>query len=229
MATMEQVLVTAQTHLNDYQQTFWTKDLLQVFLAEAHREMQLELQLNGIPVVKKKSAIFTIPAVLPSSSSGETYIPTPPGQPNDIIIPLECWERPTGDPLQADWDLMIQKSWVPPVDPVQELIYWNWTGEIIKFPGAIQSNDIKLYYQGGIPIPVADNDSIGFIFGELYVAPRLAALAARSIGGKQAYQELSQMALSRMDKILSNNVNAEQALPVRRRPYRHGRRPFVIR
>ena len=178
--------------------------------------------------MKKKSTIQTVPPVTLTAGLYPSEI-LMPIQPTDIVIPLECWERPTGSKLESDWELMIQKSWVPEIDPVQQLIYWNWVGELIRFKGAIQSNDIKLYYNGGIPIPTADADPVGFIFGELYIAPRLAALAARSVGGKQAYSELSQMATARLDKILSNNVNAEQALPVRRRPYRHGRRPFIIR
>lgn len=226
MANLEQTLQIACEHLNDHGQTFWAKELLIPFHSEAHRELQLELHLNGIPVIKKKSAVVVVPPVNISTWTGEINMPN---QPADIIEPLECWERQTGSTLGIDWDLMIQKSWVPETQPVTDLVYWNWVGEQIKFVGAVQSNDVKLYYNAGISIPTKDNDPIGFIYGELYTAPRCAALAARSIGGKQAYAELTQIAKERIDKILTMNVHAEQGMPFRRRPYRHGRMPFIIR
>ena len=224
-ATVSDVLLTAQTYLNDFSQRMWQKSLLIQFLKEAHRELQLELQINGIPVIKKKAAVITVPAVNLSTWTGELNLPT---QPNDIIEPIECWERRTGDTNENNWDLMIQKSWVPEQQPIEDLVYWNWVGEVIKFLGATTSNDVKLYYNGGIPIPVSDDDVMGFINAESYIAPRLAALAAQSIGAQQTYQRLSMIAKERLEQILQYNVLAEQSLVVRRKPYRHSR-PFVIR
>ena len=224
-ATVSDVLLTAQTYLNDFSQRMWQKSLLVQFLKEAHRELQLELQINGIPVIKKKAAVITVPAVNLSTWTGEVNLPT---QPNDIIEPIECWERRTGDTNENNWDLMIQKSWVPEQQPIEDLVYWNWVGEVIKFIGATASNDVKLYYNGGIPIPVSDQDVMGFINAESYIAPRLAALAAQSIGAQQTYQRLSMIAKERLEQILQYNVLAEQSLVVRRKPYRHSR-PFVIR
>lgn len=215
MSSVQEVLQTASTHMNDWNQSFWTKEPLINFLREAHRELQIELALNGIPVLNNVSTILTIPAGTKTISQSTT-----PALPNNIIVPIQLWERATGS--TDDFDDMIQKSWEPEVQEVSELIYWVWRGENIDFVGATTSRDIKIYYKGGIQLPIADADQMGFIFSELYIAPRLAALALRSVGGikSRGYNELSALAQDRLDKVIRMNVKSQQALPVRRRGYR---------
>lgn len=239
-AKADDVIQTAQTHLNDFGQKFWTQDLLFVFLQEAHRDLQLELQKNGIAVIKRKSTSFTLPKVTGATWNGVAYngfvtIPTPTGTtttltlPTDLIEPLECFERQTGDTLGSDWDLMIPKSFLPEVDPVFDLVYWAWMNETLNFVGATQSVDIKFYYNGGIPLPASSEDTMGFLNAESYIAPKLASYAAASVGARAVADRLEKLAMQRLDSLLQYNVNGEQAQPVRRRPYRHGRRPFLIR
>lgn len=227
MATLGQVVSTAQSaYLNDPAGVFWTDAILIPFIQEAHRELQLELQINGVAVIKTKSAIVTIPAVDLESWTGEVVMPD---QPTNLIEPLECWERPTGDTLECDWNLMIKKSWVPETQPVNDLVYWNWVAETIKFLGAMQDNDIKLYYNAGIAIPQVDTDPLGFINSETFLAPRASALALSSVGADAKAKTLNDLAATRIDKILQYNTLGEQDMIVRRRPYRHGRTPFMIR
>lgn len=215
MASVQDVLQTASTHMNDWNQTFWTKEPLINFLREAHRELQVELSLHGIPVLNNVSAILTVPANTKTLS-----ISTTPALPNNVIVPIQLWERATGS--TDDFDDMIQKSWEPEIQPLSELVYWAWRGENIDFVGATTSRDVKIYYKGGITLPIADADQMGFIFAELYIAPRLAALALRSVGGikSRGYIELSQIASDRLSKVIRMNVKAQQSLPTRRRGYR---------
>jgi len=228
-ATVQQVLLTAQTFLNDFGQKNWVKENLQQFLAEAHRDLQLQLQLNGIPVIKKKSTIATIPIVGLSPYTGPVQWPEQSTALADLIQPLECWERPTGSTLESDWNLMTPKSFLPAMDPVQDLIYWSWMEEQILFIGSTALKDVKLYYNGGIKIPVADEDLMGFLNAESYVAPHLAALAADSVGAPNLSARLERRADKNLELILQANILAEQGMPISRRPYRHGRVPFVIR
>jgi len=228
-ANVQQVLLTAQSYLNDFGQKMWVKENLQQFLAEAHRDLQLQLQLNGIPVIKKKSAIATIPIVGLNPYTGPVQWPEQSTALADLIQPLECWERPTGSTLESDWNLMIPKSFLPAMDPVQDLIYWSWMEEQILFIGSTASKDAKLYYNGGIKIPVADEDVMGFLNAEAYIAPHLAALAATSVGAPNLAARLDAIANKRLELILQANILAEQGMPIARRPYRHGRVPFVIR
>jgi hypothetical protein len=226
MPTASDVLLTAQSHMNDFSQKMWTKEELFVFLAASHKDMQRQLQINGIPVIKEKSAVSTVPPVNLQSWPGYVVMPNQPG---DMIEPLECWERPTGDTLECDWDLMIQKSWVPETQPVTDLVYWNWIAETVRFLGATQSVDVKLYYNGGLVVPSSDDAPLGMINAEDYLAPRLAYYALRSIGAKQGAAEMVSLAAQAMEEILQYQILAEQAMPFRRRPYRHGRVPFMIR
>ena len=226
MATVTSVTATALSYLNDSGQTLWTSALLTPFLQEAHREMQLELNVNGLPVIKQQSVAVTVPAIDLSTWPGYVLMPS---QPTNIIEPINCFERPTGDTLNSDWDEMIQKSFIPNEEPINDLVYWSWMGEKIVFLGSLQSNDIKLEYNGGIAIPSASTDTMGFINAEAYIAPKMAALAADSIGATKTAMKLHDIAQSRLEKILQYNVLAEQGMVTRRKPYRHGSVPFVIR
>jgi hypothetical protein len=226
MANVAAVLKTAQSHMNDFNQKNWTKDQLRPFLAEAHRDLQLELQVNGIPVIKRQSVAVTIPAIVLATWPGYVIMPN---QPTNIVEPITCYERPTGDNLNSDWDEMTQKSFIPKQEAVNDLVYWSWIGEVITFLGATQSNDVQLEYNGGILIPVADNDPMGFINAEAYIAPRLAFLALNSIGAQKTAMVMEKLAEVRLEKILEYNILAEQGMVSRRKPYRHGQVTQIIR
>ena len=226
MATLGEVIHTAQTvYLNDFNQMIWTQQQLTAFAQEAHRQMQVELQVNGIPVIKQQAFRTTVPALVPNNWPGYVLMPNAP---NNIVEPLRCYERPLNDTLNSDWDLMIQKSFTPKQEPINDLVYWSWMGDNIVFLGATVDNEISLEYNGGIPVPTLDLDDLGFINAEIYIAPKLAALASESIGGKAKSVRCETIAREMMEKILQYNILAEQGMISRRRPYRHSR-PQVIR
>jgi hypothetical protein len=200
--TVEQVLVTAQNHLNDWGQDFWTKEPLLNFLQESHKELQVELASSQIPIIRKKTAVITIASLATNLN---------PNQPIDLVEPAECWERPHGSVLNSAFTFMYKKAWLSEADPGATLGSWSWIGGLVTFIGATGSVDVKLYYNALIPVPQADQDDMGFTFAELYIAPRLAAKAARSLGGKDAYSALSQMASDNLGKIIvANRVNVRK-------------------
>jgi hypothetical protein len=228
MATAGQVIRTAQSvYLNDFNNKTWSQAQLMEYLKEAHRQMQVELQLNGIPVLKQQTAQVTVPQI-PDMNTWPGYV-LMPSQPDNLVQPIACWERPISDDFNSDWDEMVFKSFPPKVDPVNDLVYWTWMGEKIVFVGATQDNEVQLQYNGGIPIPQATTDPIGFINGETYLAPKLSALANASIGGEKQAAKNEKIAEIMLDKILCSNVMGEQGTVSRRKPYRHGSVPFVIR
>ena len=227
MATLADVLNTAQSvYLNDANKTKWTKAQLIPFAQEAQRQLQVQLQLNGIPVIKQQTFTQLISAINLSTWPGYVVCPN---QPTNIIEPIACFERPSGDTLNSDWDKMFEKSFTPKVQPVNDLVYWSWIGEKLTFVGAMQDNYINLEYNGGLPVPSADSDPIGVINGEMFVAPKLASLAQGAIGADKSSAENAAIAVNQLELVLCTKVLAEQGMVTRRKPYRHGSVPYVIR
>jgi len=214
IVTVGQVLQTAATHLNDSQRKFWQDDVLITFLQEAYRDLSIELYLNGLPTTDK-----TI--ILPNFMAGSTIIgpATTPAIPSDIVLPVKLWERDAGAQFE-DFIEMLRKKWEPSYQPDQDLNYWLWQGQNLVFVGATANKDIRLDYEASLPMVESTSDTIGFINGEIYLAPKTAAYAAKSIN-RNAFAELKDgEAFVKLDKIIAANVKNQQAIPVRRRPYR---------
>lgn len=228
MATLGDVKTTAQNvYLNDFNNQKWTSDQLTPFAQEAHRQLQIQLQLNNIPVIKQQTFTTIVPQI-PDLQTYPGYVICP-NLPNNIIEPIACYEKPTNDTLNSDWEKMVQKSFTPKEEPVNDLVYWSWIGEQIVFLGALQDNQINLEYNGGIPVPVSDSDPIGVINGEAFIAPMLASLACGSVGGEKKEIKCAKIAAIQLELILCTKVMAEQGMVTRRKPYRHGSVPYIVR
>lgn len=212
MATAGATMQEAANYLNDFGLVNFTKEQLFALMMTCHRELQVILVLNGIPVIKEKSAIIDIPANQLDMGSN---------QPADLIEPVSCWERLHGS--NDNFVPMIEKGWEPEIQPSSELLYWTWRGEKILFVGATTERDVKLYYKGGIAVPTQEGDALGFLFAENYLGPKTAAKMAAILGGEKAAEYLFKLADSCLDQVIRMNVVGQQALPARRRPYRRKR------
>jgi hypothetical protein len=66
-------------------------------------------------------------------------------------------------------------------------------------------------YWRALPLPAVNTDPIGFINGELYLAPQTAAIAAGSVGQAAEMQTLTALADASLNEvILSNRGRAPQ-------------------
>lgn len=212
MATVSTALESARTLLNDDAATLWTDAVLLPKVREAHRELQVALTLNGLPVIKEVSAIIDVPA-------STLTLPT---QPADIVEPIWMKERPDGGTAD-DFVDMEEVDFLPDVLQAEDLHYWAWREEVISFVGATTAREVQLRYKKGLPTINGGSDSIGFVYGELYLGPRTAAIAALSVGNKSVHDDLTSLAMNNIDKILRMNVLGQQHLPARRKPYRRRR------
>ena len=221
---LRDVIFRARGHLNDFAENLWTKEQLKVFLQDAHQELQVKLKLNSIPVTNKRSAIITIPP----GTIDLTAVNVPPVtdlQPSDLDVPINLWSRENAN---EDFVPMRQKSFLPQLSELTlRLICWSWIGGKIILLPAIAANDIKIDYQSTLTLPVAELDDMGFTNAELYLAVKVAAMAAAAVGSGSRSLELNQMAESRLSDILRMNIKNMQSLPVRRKPYRRRMRHFI--
>lgn len=209
MAQAIVALRSARTLLNDVQGITWTDAILIPMLQEAHRELLLELKLHSIPVIMTQAAIFTVPA-------GTTSLKTAVLMPADLLEPISMKERQINNRME-DFVDMQQLTFLPTVTPGPELTYWAWMGEDIKLVSATQDREVVLRYRGSIVTPQAVTDNIGVLFGELYLGPRIAALAYASIGRDPT--AFVQKAGDSLNKVIRSAITADQR-PIRRKAYR---------
>ena len=234
MATAQTVYTQASSvYLNDAAQQIWTNTVLAPHLAEAYRDLLLVLWLNGLPVIREKSAVITVPAnsaSLGSPSSGPSLLPA------DIFEPIWLKERASGS--SDSWDPMNEQDFEKDVTiQLTYLKFWAWRKEDIKFPaqpagggsfnGSSTARDILLQYYRAPTIPVGVTDPLGFLFAEIFLSPQTAGYAAGSVGNITLSKELLcipgvniGVAGSKLDQLIRANVKGQQNLPARRIPYR---------
>lgn len=194
------------------------------YAQDAADELQGELELNGILVLEKISTIITVPinsTSLSTPSSGPSLLPT------DMLEPQKLTER-----LSGSTDLfmdMIRRQWEPQILPTDELRYWTYREEDIKFVGATTVRDIEIYYLKRLIVIAALTDTISVNNAQLFMITRTAALLARNIGENPTRaDELDKEASDNMNWLLGIGVKNKQGARTRRRPYViAGRRRWV--
>jgi hypothetical protein len=193
------VLATARTLLNDDAATNWTDATLIPKLQQAHKELQIKLRRAAAPVMKKQYTEIV--------AANSTSFATPP---SDLVAPIQLWETSSGGAINT-YALMTESDPLPNVLPTTTLIWWSWKDEVVTFIGSSAIRQVLMLYWRSLTLPQTNTDSIGFIDGELYLAPRTAALAAGAVGNTNEMTALAQLASSSLDEvILSNRGRAPQ-------------------
>lgn len=215
MATATTALDSARTYLNDVGKQLWTDAILIPYLKEAHKDLLLVLWLNGIPVIKEKSASINVTAV-----SGVTLT-----LPSDLLEPIELKERTQGS--SENWIPMTETDWEPDISQTNTLRYWTWREEAVNFVGATTNRSVLMRYWKSIATITAASDALGFILSEAFLGPQCAGYAAGSIGNTSLASDLlwvqgvtSGIAGAKLDMIVRANIKGQQGLPARRIPYR---------
>lgn len=223
MPTVDDVMMAARTHLNDDQAINWPDPNLRPKFQEAFRDLQLELELNGIQVVNEVSADITIAA-------GTTDMSTVVGYPTDMISPTWMKEKQVGE-TDAFLISMTPVDFIPNVDQDITLNWWCWRENKIFLLGALVDVVVQLRYRRRLTLPELNSDDIGVILGESYLSYRTAALAcnaAKDIRGQQYNDSRAEVNLAKL--IQYYTTYEKQILPAKRQPY-HRRNWFrnVIR
>lgn len=187
------VLATARTLLNDDAVSLWTDAALFPKLQQAHRELQTMLRFSAAPVMK---AISNDISVLANATTLTL--------PADFQEPLRLWEKAPADP-QTGYVLMTESDPLPIVAAATTLVYWMYRDEVISFIGASANRFVRLEYWRQLTIPTVNTDLIGFTNGELYLAPRTAALASASIGEQTRHDMYKALADDKINQVILSN------------------------
>jgi hypothetical protein len=177
--TLEQALSSARTYLNDDAASVWSDAALIPKAQEAHRELQTMLWGCGSPAVRGTSEPILV-------TSGTTDITSQ--LPSDLMTPFQLWEYAGTGQTFANAVPMTEKFYVPNIAQGPLLVYWAWLQETLQLVGATASRYVVINYRREIPIPQATTDSVGILFGELYISARTAAIAHGSLGNEAAYK-----------------------------------------
>ena len=124
--------------------------------------------------------------------------------PSDLIEPIQVWENSVGGG-KATAIPMTESNPLLQAAQTTTLNYWEWDGANINLIGATANRDVFLRYWRRIPIPTGASDSIGIWDGELYLAPRVAAIAAGSVGQAEMMAALTELADSALSDIITSN------------------------
>ena len=193
------VLSTARTMLNDDAATNWTDAALFPKLQQAHKELQIKLRRAAAPVMK---STYTETVAI----AGTSFL-TPPA---DLVSPIQLWETSSAGTIDT-YALMTEYDPLPNVIQAATMIYWAWVEEKVTFIGSTAARKILMLYWRSLPLPAVNTDPVGFINGELYLAPRTAAIAAGSVGQANEMEALIKLADGSLTEvILSNRGRAPQ-------------------
>lgn len=197
------VLDGARSLLNDSAGNLWSDAALIPKLQIAHRELQTLLKTAAAPVLRKTSAAITV-------NAGNLVV----NLPIDLQEPIRLWENTVGQPYSSA-TLMTECDILPQDVQSGTLKWWNWSLEAINLVGATVGRDVFIHYWRQIPVPAASADSVSIIWGEMYLIPRLAAIAAGSTGMEKVLEYCSGLA----DKSINDVIIANKG---RSRPIQEG-------
>jgi hypothetical protein len=194
MALASVALAQARTLLNDDAASVWTDAALIPKLQIAHQELQTELWNSGSPVVRAESSLLAV--AIAATDLGLT-------QPADMITPTKLFEYTTAGVYYGE---MTEVFYIP-LDIAQgaTLEYWCWRGEKILFLGSTVARKVKIQYRKLITVPTLSTSDLGILFAELYCGPRVAALAAGSVGNADVLKTATDMAAANFAKVITAN------------------------
>lgn len=208
MSNVSEAYTIAAGLLNDPSKVEWTDAKMLSRAKMAHIEMQIRLLEFGLPVLKEVSTAITVPvatALLPS-------------QPNDLIEPLFMKEKIKGESDTRFID-MTEVDFIPTIALTSRIRFWAWREEKVQLLKATVECEVQLRYMKGLTTITSGTSSIGLLFGEAFLGPRIAALCYQSVGQIEDATINDANAASQLERILRANVKGMSHKPMRRIPF----------
>ena len=203
MATALDCFNAARMFLNDngIPTQLWTDNVMMPMMQQAHLELQAKLKQRASPVMRG----YQLATLQPFDTAISPPIV-------DLLLPIRIWEKPRGAP-QTSFQIMTETDMLPFVVVSSALVYWMWIHDVITFVGATISNDIFVDYWRRIFVPTASSEDIGIIDGEQYLGPRIAAIAAGSLGEEVTSGIANALAETQLQIVLAANKSRVPQAP----------------
>lgn len=188
-----------------------------------------ELNNHGVDSFVKETLLLSVTANPTDDPGTEVFIDdsgyfdgqaasVTPQLPTDLLTPLRLWERETGS----------TENWVPMQGPIMgglpsiqqssRLGFWEWRQDGIYMPGATQTNDIRLRYNGSQGILSSTTDILYYRGAAGPIAYKTASTYLLSKNPAQA-QLCAAEAMSRLGQLTTRNSRMKQRQGVSRQSY----------
>lgn len=217
------VMDSAAALMNDTAKSVYTYIVQVPYLNMAMLELKEFFELNDVPVVDTVSEVIEVDA-------GVTVIAFPPDPPiadtpylpSDLVEPSILWERARDiDPYTR-----MTRVDVLPLEmagtEINQIIYYVWQSQEIRFFAANADNDVKMDYIRDIFAPAEDEDSeINILNAQSFLQYRLAGLLAEFVEeNPERANNLNGFASLGMDRVLGIGTKGRQYIQTRHRPFR---------
>ncbi len=213
--TAADIMDASASLLNDTAKSQFTYVAQIPYLNIAQRELQEECESNNVPMSNETSAV--IPIAIGVKTIGDV---TGPALPSDLIEIQGIYERLTGG--NEDFQQVTRVEFLPLyVEVFEDLVYFSWIGQIIRFLGATSPRDVKINYIGAVlPTVTASTDTIKLFNALSFLSYRTASLCAQFIGeNKERADDLNVFARLGLDRFLNINTKGRQSIFTRHRPF----------
>lgn len=235
--TGAQVLSMVQDLCKDPQGQLFTAVYCLSAINSAARWLAQELRNNDKTTLIEDEYLVTIPGVLVSDPaqqvnlmftgiSGNVTAASTPTLPEDLIEPLELWERPSGQKMNLV--PMVNKTGFGGLSKrfqTSRLTEWEWRTDMICFIGSLNAADVIIRYAAAATAPFAI-DVNGLISGSLVdingidaVSYRAASQLIPKRGGAALGAYYEQQAQMFLEKLATDATRQQQMSPVRMKPY----------
>jgi hypothetical protein len=212
------ILDRSRVALNDQGASLYTNTVMLPILKIANDELCDKLIVGGMQNLKSTGVSDL------DVDAGDTTFDTPP---DDLIVPIELFEKRVGDD-DSNFTPIIEQSWLDNVVPSVNLGIWRWSGTEVEFVGATEERTVRMRYYRVIT-EITTASSPAEIFRSLnWLAHRTAEYAANSIGQNPVVAATINKDTIRYETLLMQILNKnKQGVRVRRMPFRLPRRRIV--
>ena len=187
-----------------------------------------EVNNHGIDTFRKETvltpvtAIATVDAGLQVNVSDAGFFDSNiqhmlPQLPTDLLVPTFLWERQTGS--TEPWIEMEERpDGLPATLQTSRLKIWEWRQDGIYMPGALQSNDVRLRYEGSHAMFATPQDSVLFRGATGPIAYKMVSTYLMSKNPDAAKMAAGEASM-RVSQLATRNARMKQREPITRASY----------
>lgn len=199
-----------------------------VLLNDALEWFQNEVNNHGIDTFRKETFLPNVTAIAVNDPGIQVNISDTgyfdganthalPQVPTDLLVPTDLWERQTGSTEQWIWMHPIPDG-LPAVVQGSRLGIWEWRQDAFNMPGATQSNDLRLRYEGSHALLATPQDSLLFRGATGPIAYKMASTYLMSKNPEAATMAAAE-AKARIGQLATRNARMKQINSVTRMSY----------
>jgi hypothetical protein len=205
-----------------------------VLLNQAWRTLQRKLANAGYERLLKEAVLTGFAPVVTANPALQVYFNwteynngsnpyTSPVLPQDCILPLRLWERPTGTASQFV-PMQPVNDGLPSVNQTAFFQVWDWRDDKVVLIGAVQQNDIRMRYAAYLP-DITQQESGTTIVPIMRCADALANYLVWAFARARGSPLANQFMVAGDDctkQILTYTARKRQRGSHRRKPYGYG-------